>query len=105
MSISDYKIQVFKEIMPIENELALKKIYQMVHSFLADYKEIIEDNSETKKISFEQWNKQFTDNRDLDSFIPEYGTTLRKFRLAIYEAEMDEEEISFDELMEDVKKW
>ena len=105
MSISEYKIRVFKEIMPVENELALKQIYHMVHQFIEDYPELIEDDKQAEPISFEEWNKQFTDDRDLDDFIPEYGITLRKFRQSIYDAEMSGDEISLDELLEDIKKW
>jgi len=104
MSVSEYKIRIFKEIMPIENEQALEQIYQMVHRFLTDYPELIEDNNKVKQLSFEEWNKQFTDDQDLDSFIPEYGTTLREFRQTIYEAEMGEE-ISMEELKESMKNW
>ena len=56
-------------------------------------------------ISFEEWNKQFTNNKNLDEFIPEYGTTLQEFRQKIYETEIDEDEISFEELIEDIKQW
>jgi thymidylate synthase len=80
MTLSDYKIQVFKEIMLVENEMVLKQLHQMVHSFLADYKKISDDGAENGKISFEEWNEQFIDNRNLDDFIPEYGITLREFR-------------------------
>ena len=105
MTISDYKIQVLKEIMLVENEMVLKQLHQMVHRFLADYKKISDDSPENEKISFDEWNKQFIDNRDLDDFIPEYGTTLREFRQSIYDAEMDDDEMTMDELKENMKTW
>ena len=91
--------------MPIENEHALKQIYQMMHRFSIYFPELIEDNNKAKQIGFEEWNKQFTDNQDLDSFIPEYGTTLGEFRQTIYKAEIDDDEISMEELKESMKNW
>lgn len=56
-------------------------------------------------MSFEAWNKQFGDNRELDEFIPEYDCTLKEYRLSIYKAEMDDDEISMDEFKEKMKSW
>ena len=89
MTIADYKLQVFKEIMQLENEYAIKQLYHVVHTFLEDFQKIAEKEKHEKQ-SFEEWNKQFIDNQDLDSFIPEYGTSLREFRKGIYEAETGE---------------
>ena len=89
MTVSDYKMQIIKEIVNIENEDAIKEIYNYVRSFLEGFNEIEEEKT-NPKISFEEWNIQFTDDRDLDCFIPEYGTTLREFRQGIYEAESGE---------------
>jgi len=58
----------------------------MLNTFLADYRKVSEEEKEADIISFNEWNKQFTDNGNLDDFIPEYGTTLGEFRKAIYEA-------------------
>ena len=49
----------------------------------------LENNFDAKKMSFEQWNKQFDDNYNLDSFIPEYGMKLLEFRLKIYNSEKE----------------
>lgn len=57
-----------------------------------------------EKLTFEEWNNQFTDNKDLDEFLPEYGMTLRKFRQKIYDTEIDES-ISMKEFKESVKNW
>ena len=105
MTKSDYKLQVFKEIMLVENELVLKQVYKMVHDFLADYKELPVESLKGGKISFEEWNKQFIDNKDLDVFIPEYGSTLREFRKSIYESEMNNDEMSINEFKESMKTW
>ena len=88
MTVAEYKIEVLKEIMLVDDELVLKQIHKMLSLFLADYRKVSEKLKETEIISFEEWNKQFTDNGNLDDFIPEYDTTLGEFRKAIYEAEM-----------------
>lgn len=63
------------------------------------------DNTETsEQITFEQWNKQFTDKENLDDFIPEYGTTLREFRKGIFEAETGKE-ITMKEFKKSIKTW
>ena len=98
---ADQKLQIFEDILAINNKNILNELQYF----------IIKSVSETKKteidepITFEEWNKQFTDNLDLDEFIPEYGTTLREFRKGIYEAEISEDEISFEELLENIKQW
>lgn len=105
MSVSDYKVKVLKEILNLENELALKKIYQMIHQFIADFKEVADEAHEKEIVSFEEWNEQFTDDMDLNEYIPEYGCTLGEFRRAIYEAEMDGDEITMSEFKESIKTW
>ena len=89
MTLADYKLQVFREIMQLENEYAIKQLYNVVHTFIEDFQKIKEKEKYLNQ-SFEQWNKQFTDNQNLDTFIPEYGTSLREFRKGIYDAEIGE---------------
>ena len=104
MKTTDYKTQVIDEIMSIENEKTLKKLYTVVHTFLADYRED-KKGKKPEKPSFEQWNKQFTDNQSLDDFIPEYGMTLREFRKDIYDAEMSDYNMTTEEFQESIKTW
>ncbi|OQX72346.1 MAG: hypothetical protein B6D61_13940 [Bacteroidetes bacterium 4484_249] len=104
MTASDYKMQVFKEIMPVESELALKQIYKLVHSFLNEYQKISKRQKVSKKLSFDEWNKQFTDDQHLDDLVPEYDKTLREFRKVVYESEMGEE-IDMKEFKESLKTW
>ena len=101
MIVPDYKTKVIEAIKPIENENTLKQIYLMVHTFLDGGKQTPEkpDN----KISFEEWNEQFTDDKNLDDFIAEYGMTLREFRKGIYEAEMSEG-MSLNEFQQKLRK-
>ncbi len=57
-----------------------------------------------RKITFEEWNKQFKDCENLDNFIPEYNRTLRQFRMDIFESEFGQE-ITKKELKESLKNW
>ena len=64
---------------------------------------ILKPQIKSKNPTFEQWNKQFADNQNLDDFIPEYGTTLREFRKGIYEAEMSGD-MTMSEFKESLKQ-
>ena len=102
MTVADYKLELFKELISIENENAIKQIHAFVRTFLPE-----KEKKEPKPyISFEEWNKQFADNQNLNEFIPEYGTTLKEFRKGIYGAETNEEgAMTLDEFLEDLKTW
>ncbi len=106
MTLSDYKLQVLKEIMLIENEHAIKQIHAFVHTFYSELQNIsrVTSKNTSEFLSFEEWNKQFSDNQSLDDFIPEYGSTLREFRQKIYEAEKGEE-MSMQEFKHSLKSW
>ncbi|RLD57955.1 MAG: hypothetical protein DRJ05_08850 [Bacteroidetes bacterium] len=104
MTILDYKLQVFKEILPLENEYALKQVYKLVHSFLIEYRKNLEKSNKSKELGFDEWNKQFEGHQDLDSFLPEYGTSLQEFRKLIYEAEVGEE-ITMEEFKKSLGTW
>ena len=99
MNPVDYKTKVIEEISIVEDDDTLQKLYSVVHSFLEDYKD------KESKPSFEEWNKQFDDNLNLDDFIPEYGMTLREFRMSIYEAEISETYLTEDEFRAKIQKW
>ncbi len=108
MNAAEYKHQIFQELIPVENTKTLQEVYKMVKNFLADSVSKKTKKKKTAKEvepeSFEEWNKQFTDNRDLSEFIPEYGMTLGEYRREIYEAEMCEE-IDVAEFLEEIKRW
>jgi len=99
MKKTDYKTKVINEISFVKDDDTLQKLYSVVHKFLEDNKK------EGSKPSFEEWNKQFDDDYNLDDFIPEYGMTLREFRTGIYEAELSGEEMSIDEFREKIQRW
>lgn len=63
-----------------------------------------EEDIVKSELSFEEWNKQFEDNRNLDEYLPEYEMTLREYRRQIYKAEIGEE-ISREEFFESMSKW
>jgi hypothetical protein len=48
----------------------------------------IEENEyDAKQLSFEEWNNQFEDDYKLDDYLPEYGMTVKEYRLEIYNSE------------------
>ncbi len=83
MKPTDYKTKIINEINAVNDDDTLQKLYSKVHSFLQNS----DENLKNEKPSFEEWNKQFEDDLDLDDYIEEYGMTLREFRMGIYEAE------------------
>ncbi len=97
MKKTDYKTKVIREIRVVNDDDTLRKLYSVVHKFLEDNKK------EEAKPSFEEWNKQFDDDYNPDDFIPEYGMTLREFRMGIYEAEISGEEISIDKFQKKLR--
>ena len=118
---AEQKMLIFQRLMFIDNKDLLAQIQLFIDTFLAELEtplvqeipkkrepESIDNESETEfdatKLSFEAWNKQFTDNRNLDEYIPEHDMTLGEFRRSIYEAEADEE-ISREDFFESMKQW
>lgn len=55
-------------------------------------------------ISFEQWNKQFNDNRDLGEILPDLGISLGDYRKKIYDAEMSED-MTINEFKKSLNSW
>ena len=55
-------------------------------------------------ISFKEWNEQFEEDRDLETYLPEYGMTLYDFRFKIYNSER-QEGVSKEEFMNRVNRW
>ncbi len=69
--------------------------------FLAD---ILKKNENT--VDFEQWNDQFLNRNIVNEQIPEYKTTLNKFRKYIYDSENKTEgDLNFEELKQSIKEW
>ena len=55
-------------------------------------------------MTFQEWNKQFDDNTNLDDYIHEYEMTLREYRLKIYNSEK-ETGMSKESFAQKVKSW
>jgi len=111
MNAAEYKLKIFEQVLSLDNEAILHQIHEFIHTFLSELKpkskkgeEEEDEEISAENVSFEEWNKQFTDNAKLDEYIPEYEMTLGEFRRGIYEAEKGED-IGFEELLEDIKKW
>lgn len=105
MTLLDYKLEVFRELMHIENENAIKQIHAFVHNFYSELQNNTEfTNTASETVSFEEWNKQFTDDKNLDTFLPEHDLTLRELRRQIYNAEMSAE-MSMQEFKQSLKSW
>ena len=47
----------------------------------------LKDEFDARLLIFEEWCKQFSDDADLEEFLPEFGMTLRDFRKSIFESE------------------
>ncbi len=87
MKPTDYKKKLIEEINSVNDDDTLQKLYSTVHS-------IINDTKKETNPTFEEWNKQFEDNIDLNEYIPEYGMTLKEFRTGIYKSEISGNETS-----------
>ncbi len=102
----EQKFKIFENILSVNNDKLLQKLSIFIKEFISEYDKLNENAEDTETLSFNKWNEQFTDNRNLTEFIPEYGTTLKEFRKKIYEAETNEEgDMSLDEFLEDLKTW
>ncbi len=83
-SLAEQKISLFQKIMTIENEKVLSSLSKLIDKLVTGKQS--EDIS-IDGLSFEEWNELFMEQKDLQSFIPEYNMTLREYRKKIFEAE------------------
>lgn len=77
INLAEQKLLLFQKIMTIQNEKKLNQLFTIVGRFT-------KNSSENSKISFEEWNNLFMEERDLNKFIPEYNMTLGEYRKKIY---------------------
>lgn len=69
------------------------KIMFQIESFIKevtkekDIEKLEEDEYDAQQLSFEEWNKQFETDYKLDDYLPEYGMTVKEYRLKIYNSE------------------
>lgn len=92
INLAEKKILLAKKIFALNDINKITQIQVFVNKLL-DLKKY-----DAKTIGFYEWNEQFEDNLKLEEFIPEYGMSLKDFRLKIYNAEK-EDGISKDEFL------
>ena len=98
------KIAIFQSILSVNNEKILEQLQFLITSFLSEQQKESSIEQQNELISFEEWNKQFNDNRDLKEYIDEYAMTLGEFRRQIYEAEVGKS-MTLPEFENKVKQW
>ena len=113
MGIRDLKFNIIEQVVANDNVSFLKKIEQLLLEFSEKSGTAISDKNnpqkeeedfDANKLSFAEWNEQFTDEGDLDALLPEYGMTLRQFRMSIYESERAES-MTLEELGKEIESW
>jgi len=98
--LAEQKLAIFQKIMQVESKTSLNQIQMFIEKFLSEFNsnlqedksklEKFEEEFDASKLTFEEWNKQFEDELNLDEYIPEYGMSLKDFRLMIYNSERSE---------------
>ena len=110
MNESEIKLNLFRTIDSLQGK-QLIQIYQMLLDTVSvkkkkGNKKTDPEDSGVNNLSFKEWNKQFDDkNRDLDEYLPDYGMTLRKFRIKMYNAETSGKGISKGNFFDELDKW
>jgi len=101
---TEQKLKIFENILAVNDKDKLLELQYIIKNFISENGIVYTKRKKSKTISFEEWNKQFIDNRDLDEYIPEYGMTLGDFRRQIYKAEFGKS-MSLNEFENKVKEW
>lgn len=106
LNFAEQKISLAQTILALNDINKMYKIQSYINKILERSQEIeeVEDEFDAKELSFSEWNKQFDDNRDLNTFLPEYGMKLRDFRFKIYNSER-QEGLSKEEFINKVNSW
>jgi len=95
MSVQEIKLDLIQTILQIQEPELLRQAAGLLQEFISGKTSGNGSGGENEEfdaneMSFEEWNKQFDDDRDLQENIPEHGMTLGEFRRKIYEAERSE---------------
>ncbi len=97
--LAEQKLTIFQSIMQIENETTLKQVQIFLNKFLSENNSleqsskiikpetILENEFDASILNFEEWNQQFEGSPDMSEYVPEYGMSLKEFRLMIYNSE------------------
>ncbi len=105
MTAESIKLNIIKALLPLDNIDVLLRI-QSTLGVLGPSGEPDSHEDYPVKMSFEEWNKQFEDdgNVDLDEFLPEYNMTLGQFRKIIWKGEQ-ETPMTLEAFLDDQKSW
>ena len=87
--LAEQKLAIFQKILQVESQTSLNQIQIFIANLQENKSKVenFEDEFNASKLTFEEWNKQFEDELNLDEYIQEYGMTLKEFRLIIYNSE------------------
>ena len=103
ISFAEQKISLAQTILALNDESSFIQIKKYIDDLFAVDTDI-ENDFDAKALSFDDWNKQFEDNDNLDDFVPDYDMTLRDFRLKIYNSER-QKGMSKKEFINKVNTW
>lgn len=106
LNFAEQKISLAQTILALNDITKMYQIQSYVNQILKEQpvNDNEDDEYDAKKLSFEEWNEQFEDNLNMDDMIPEYGMTLKEFRLKIYNSER-QEGMSKEEFLNKVNSW
>ncbi len=99
---AEQKVSLAQTILALNDINKISQIQLYVDNLL-NKKQMIDNEFDATKQIFSEWNKQF-ENADLDEYISDYGTTLREFRMKIYNAEK-EKGMTKQEFLQKVNSW
>lgn len=83
MTLQEKKLSLIQGLLLLKDESIIEKIDALIKKGLSL-------STTATPISFEEWNQQFNDDQDLNTYVEEYGMTLGDFRRQMYEAETGE---------------
>ncbi len=89
MTYEEQKISLAQTIFAINDRDKFFQIKSYITKLVENESSKIAE-SNAKLLTFNEWNKQFDNTYKLDDFIEDYGMTVRKFRLQIYNSEKGE---------------
>ncbi len=104
VNFAEQKISLAQTILALTDINKINQIQSFVNNILEYNLLGKETEFNAKELSFSEWNKQFDDDRDLNTFLPEYGIKLRDFRFKIYNSEK-QEGMSKEEFTTKVNSW
>jgi hypothetical protein len=107
INFAEQKISLAQTILSLKDVGFITQIEAFIKELISTKSEDVvqvQDIYDAKLMAFNEWNKQFEGDIDLDDFIPECGMTLRDFRLKVYNAEKGQG-ISKQEFENRVNAW